>query len=142
MQKALALLATPSHPLTYAWVFLALFQPDERGHSAPVDALLAELGVDAEALLHRLKKEFKRQEHAGAAIVDEIIELRRTYHIWGRPHIDNDRVHGAITQDQDLLDARKPALRFAKLLAAEKVAPPIALGLFGNWGPARPSSWA
>jgi len=56
------------------------------------------------------------------------------YNAWSRPHIDNDRVGGAIPEDRDLLDARKPALRFAKLLVAKDVAPPIALGLFGNWG--------
>lgn len=134
LQKALAFLAAPDDPLTCAWVFLALFRPDARGHSASVDPLLAELGVDAEAFLDRLREGLESQEHRGAAIVDEIMELRRTYPIWGRPHVDNDRVDGAITQDQDLLDARKPALRFAKLLAAEKVTPPIALGLFGNWG--------
>ena len=38
------------------------------------------------------------------------------------------------TTDKDLLDAGRPALRFAKLLTARDVNPPIALGLFGNWG--------
>lgn len=58
----------------------------------------------------------------------------RTFRPWDRAHLDSDRVSGSIPPDQDLLDARKPALRFAKLLAAKDVQPPIALGLFGNWG--------
>ena len=53
---------------------------------------------------------------------------------WDRPHVENDRVGGQISADDDRLDARKPARRFAKLLAAVDVQPPIAVGLFGNWG--------
>jgi hypothetical protein len=53
---------------------------------------------------------------------------------WGLPRIVNDRVSGRIAPDRDHLDASRPALRFAKLLSARDVEPPIALGLFGNWG--------
>ena len=69
-------------------------------------------------------------------MLQEIRALRGAFLSPGiRPHVDNDRVGGPITQDKDSCpDARKPALRFAKLLAAKDVNPPIALGLFGNWG--------
>ena len=53
---------------------------------------------------------------------------------WGLPRISNDCVRGFIPPDRDFLDASRPALRFAKLLSAREVKPPIALGLFGNWG--------
>jgi hypothetical protein len=53
---------------------------------------------------------------------------------WALPRVANDRVQGFIEPDRDFLDAKRPALRFAKLLAARDVNPPIALGLFGNWG--------
>jgi KAP family P-loop domain/TIR domain len=134
LAKAIAIRPQGSDSLTCALVFLAMFKPDVAGDSAAVDPVLNDLGVDAEKVLEKLQQEFEAGHHPAATRVGEIIELRRTYRAWERPHVDNDFVEGAIPPDRDLLDARKPALRFAKLLAARDVPPPIALGLFGNWG--------
>jgi hypothetical protein len=122
-------------PFSVAFVFLALWHPGQPGSLAPIDPLLTQLGVDSEPFLERLATHFESERRTEAMRARELIRLRRPpYRVWNRPHIDNDRVGGAIPPDKDLLDARKPALRFAKLLAAKQVAPPIALGLFGNWG--------
>ncbi|HLG17235.1 MAG TPA: P-loop NTPase fold protein [Blastocatellia bacterium] len=51
-----------------------------------------------------------------------------------RPELSNDEVRGEIKSDKDWLDINGEVDRFAKLLVAEKVDPPIAIGLFGNWG--------
>src|SRR6187431_1520704 len=53
---------------------------------------------------------------------------------WDLARVTSDRVSGRVLPDRDFLDASRPALRFAKLLTARDVEPPIALGLFGNWG--------
>jgi len=119
--------------LSCTHVFLAMFKPEKPGESAAADSLLKGLGVDADVLLETLLKEFEEHRRTGGEDLPEILGLRRNYR-WERPHVDNDFVEGAIPPDRDLLDARKPALRFAKLLAARDVQPPIALGLFGNWG--------
>lgn len=62
------------------------------------------------------------------------VDLRAVQPTWGLPQVFNDRVPGFIPADADFLDASRPALRFAKLACARSVKPPIALGLFGNWG--------
>lgn len=54
--------------------------------------------------------------------------------IWDRPALANDRVTGAIAVSDDRLDASPQAERLAKLFVACDVKPPLALGLFGNWG--------
>ncbi|HYP89721.1 MAG TPA: P-loop NTPase fold protein [Polyangiaceae bacterium] len=53
---------------------------------------------------------------------------------WALARVVSDRVSGRIPADRDRLDVKRPAQRFAKLLCARDVEPPIALGLFGNWG--------
>jgi hypothetical protein len=134
LDKALALRAKPDDPLTVTLVFLALWKPATAGEPAPIDPLLSALPLDPEVFLQKLHAELASRGRPHASIVQDILALRRMYQPWDRPHVDNDRVAGAIPPDQDLLDARKPALRFAKLLAAKAVKPPVALGLFGNWG--------
>jgi hypothetical protein len=134
LDEAMAMREKQSGPLTCELVFLALFKPDAAGGSAAIDPVMAELGADSEAFLKKLEEAYAANDRRGAALVGEILALRRPYRPWERPHVDNDRVEGAIPPDRDLLDVRKPALRFAKLLAAVDVHPPIALGLFGNWG--------
>lgn len=54
--------------------------------------------------------------------------------MWDLPQLANDRVAGPIAAARDALDVSGAALRFAKLLAAKEVEPPIAVGLFGSWG--------
>jgi hypothetical protein len=118
-------------------VFLALWQPVAVGQSAAIDALLPALELDADAFLRGLQEADAGQSPGRGDLrttVQEIRARRGAFQPWNRPHVDNDRVGGPITEDKDLLDARKPALRFAKLLAARDVNPPIALGLFGHWG--------
>jgi hypothetical protein len=51
-----------------------------------------------------------------------------------RATIDNDEVRGKIKAEDDLLNVSKEVDRFARLLVAADVKPPISLGLFGNWG--------
>lgn len=116
-------------------VFLAMFVPPSAGAPAPVDPLLPLLGLDADALLREIQnQEDVRTDVAAHAVFQEIRKARGAFRPWSRPHVDNDLVNGPISPDHDLLDARRPALRFARLLAAKEIHPPIALGLFGNWG--------
>jgi hypothetical protein len=51
-----------------------------------------------------------------------------------RAKIDNDDVRGAIKPEDDKLKIAKEVDRFARLLVARDVKPPISVGLFGNWG--------
>jgi septal ring factor EnvC (AmiA/AmiB activator) len=134
LSNAMAMKEHPDDPLTCEFVFLALFKPRGAGESGPIDPVFEDLGADPDRFLESLRGEYERRGRRGATIVGDILDLRKPYLAWDRPHVDNDRVEGAIPPDRDLLDARKPALRFAKLLAARDVPPPIALGLFGNWG--------
>jgi KAP-like P-loop domain-containing protein len=47
---------------------------------------------------------------------------------------DSDAVLEKIPLDRDRMNMRPDVERFARLLAARDIAPPIALGLFGRWG--------
>src|SRR6185295_15728542 len=117
---------------TAGGVFFALWQPDVAGGAAAIDPLLPDLGLDADVFL-RLTFEAADASDTEKQVVQELLQMR-SFRPWDRARLDSDRVSGPIPPDQDMLDARKPALRFARLLAAKDVHPPIALGLFGNWG--------
>jgi hypothetical protein len=47
---------------------------------------------------------------------------------------DSDAVVEKISLDRDRLNMSPAVVRFARLLAAQHIQPPIALGLFGRWG--------
>ena len=50
------------------------------------------------------------------------------------PHFTTDRVGEVVRPSADQLGASGPARLIAKLFTAKAVTPPIAVGLFGNWG--------
>ncbi len=114
-------------------LFFLLWVPSD-GDEAAIDPLLVELGIDADKLLEDIIVPAAKLDARYPSLLRTLLKRRRSESALDRAYLDGDGVSGAIKPDRDLLDARRPALRFAKLLAAKDIAPPIALGLFGNWG--------
>lgn len=117
-------------------VSLALWYPHAAGQGAPIDAALNALGLSADAadrLLLAVQDGFDDLAPEIRAL-QEIRQARGGVTRWDRAVVSSDAVPDTVSADADLLDAARPAGRFARLLAAEDVAPPIAVGLFGNWG--------
>jgi hypothetical protein len=69
---------------------------------------------------------------AGAQFAATVMPALQTYS--DRVHFTSDLVAGRISPADDQLGASAPARRIAKLFVAADVPPPIAVGLFGNWG--------
>ncbi|HTF91088.1 MAG TPA: TIR domain-containing protein, partial [Planctomycetota bacterium] len=124
-------------PVADTWelaLFCALFYPKDPGGPGLIDATLRSIAIDPDAVLAAFagfQKDLPNQPSAGLRAT---LERRRQRSVWDRSGFDSDRVSGPIPQDQDRLDVGRPALRFAKLLASKETKPPLALGLFGNWG--------
>ncbi len=112
-------------------VFIALCTPGDDGEAA-IDAILRAREIDPDFALERLCADPGLGSHADA--LRALLDRRRAAIAWIRPEIGNDRVDGAVPFERDMLDVGPAAKRFAKLLADVHVKPPIAVGLFGNWG--------
>lgn len=112
-------------------VFLALWHPPEGG-AAPIDPILVARNIDPDSALETLCTDPGLASHAAA--LRALLDRRRAAVAWSRPEVHTDRVDGAIPFARDMLDVGPAARRFAKLLADKHVTPPIAVGLFGNWG--------
>lgn len=111
--------------------FAALFTRVEGANAAPIEPALLSAGLDPAGILRAVAD---LKDWATWPSIARLIGERRAAPRWDRSGFDSDRVTGAISEDSDALDTRRPARRFAKLLSSADVQPPIALGLFGNWG--------
>lgn len=112
-------------------VFAALFDKAGTRGAALIEPALLSAGLDPAGILRAVAD---LRDWARWPSIARLIGEQRLVPRWDRSGFDSDRVSGAIPDDQDALDTRRPARRFAKLLASADVQPPIALGLFGNWG--------
>ncbi|MEO6710221.1 MAG: P-loop NTPase fold protein, partial [Planctomycetota bacterium] len=134
LENASLLQAGPSKDTWELALFCALFYPKDPGGPGLIDATLRSIRIDPDAVLAAFagfQKDLPNQPSAGLRAT---LERRRQRSVWDRSGFDSDRVSGPIPQDQDRLDVGRPALRFAKLLSSKETKPPLALGLFGNWG--------
>ena len=104
--------------------------------AAPAAVSLSSKGFDLTALPNKFLEYIARfcaeeREH-WKIVVRRSTRLRPSAPT--RACIDNDDVRGEIRIGDDRLDIVREVDRFARLLVAKDIAPPISLGLFGNWG--------
>jgi hypothetical protein len=112
----------------------ALLLRTEPSRDAIVARELSDLGLElsnpSQRFLSYIERQFPNELEHWKAVLSRGLELVMP----SRATMDNDEVRGKIKAEDDLLNVNQEVDRFARLLVASDVKPPISLGLFGNWG--------
>jgi hypothetical protein len=115
-----------------------LGEPDAGGAAQAVADAVAERGADRFAVLDTLRRSLDAPEPA------ELAQLLREAHPWSPPRVQVPpygadepgarRPPRGAGAPPDLVGIRAEVDAFAYLLASTSLAPPLAVGLFGDWG--------